>query len=61
MLGIGAFLLFMVPVGCAIFPQICEMPTAHLKETEPEAYAEAVKKFGSEDKLPEKLYFNKGL
>lgn len=60
-LGIGAFLIFMVPVGCAVFPQTCEVKTATLKTAEPEAYAEVVKKYGGEDAVPKLLYFNKGL
>lgn len=56
----GCFLVFMVPVGCALFPQRCEVKTAKLKTSDSEAYAQLVAKYG-EDKIPEKLYFNKGL
>ena len=61
MLGIGALLVFMVPFGCALFPQACEVRTADLSRADPEAFREAVEKFGSPDKVPQKLYFNKGL
>jgi hypothetical protein len=52
-LGIGCFLIFMVPTGCAIFPQNCEIKTASLKMSEPE--------YGADEAVPKALYFNKGL
>ena len=60
-LGIGALLVFMVPFGCALFPQTCEVRTADLSKSDPEAFQEAVKKYGTSDAVPQKLYFNKGL
>jgi hypothetical protein len=60
-LGIGCFLIFMVPTGCAIFPQNCEIKTASLKMSEPEAYKQLLKKYGADEAVPKALYFNKGL
>ena len=60
-MSVGCFLIFMVPVGCALFPQQCEIKTANLKSKEPEAFAELLKKYGKEESIPETLYFNKGL
>ena len=51
----------MVPFGCALFPQTCEVRTADLSKLDPEAFQEAVKKYGNPDAIPQKLYFNKGL
>ncbi|XP_030058684.1 sideroflexin-2 [Microcaecilia unicolor] len=51
----GGFLLFMVPVACALFPQQCSIAVANL---EPELRDSIVAKYG--DKVPY-VYFNKGL
>ncbi|XP_031453431.1 sideroflexin-2 [Phasianus colchicus] len=51
----GGFLLFMVPVACALFPQRCSLALADL---EPELRDSIVTKHG--DKVPF-VYFNKGL
>ncbi|XP_054975383.1 sideroflexin-2 isoform X2 [Sorex araneus] len=51
----GCFLVFMVPVGCALFPQICELPVSSL---EPELQDTIKAKYG--DTVPY-VYFNKGL
>ncbi|XP_027707865.1 sideroflexin-2 isoform X3 [Vombatus ursinus] len=51
----GGFLVFMVPVACAIFPQRCEMVVSHL---EPELQDSLKAKHGD---LISFVYFNKGL
>ncbi|NXX95013.1 SFXN2 protein, partial [Centropus bengalensis] len=51
----GAFLVFMVPAACALFPQRCSLALADL---EPELRDSIVAKHG--DKVPY-VYFNKGL
>lgn len=56
---VGGFLFFMVPVACALFPQNCSMDTSTIKAWEPELYEEMLRK--TEGKVPEKVYFNKGL
>jgi hypothetical protein len=60
-MAVGCFLIFMVPVGCAIFPQTYEVKSASLKTSEPEAYSQLLKKYVTEDAVPKTLYFNKGL
>lgn len=57
-LGAGAFLIFMVPVACGVFPQRCSISSSTLKKLEPEAYEKLEK---NTSKIPEQLYFNKGL
>lgn len=52
-------LMFMVPTACSIFPQKCSLDVATIKRFEPEFYEEMRKK--NNDKLPLKVYFNKGL
>jgi hypothetical protein len=53
-------LTIMVPTACAIFPQRSSIALATLKKYEPDSYDEVVKKVG-EKKVPDVLYFNKGL
>ena len=60
-LGVGCFLIFMVPIGCAIFPQNAAVSPQQLKKAEPKAYDMLLAKYGSEDRIPKELYFNKGL
>ena len=60
-LCVGCFLTAMVPAGCALYPQQCAVSTADLKSWEPEAYAQLLEKYGTQDAIPKKLYFNKGL
>lgn len=56
----GASLLFMVPTACALFPQQCSISTKTLQKYEPENYAQLQENCKG-GKVPEYLYFNKGL
>lgn len=58
-MAVGCFLTFMVPTACGLFPQKCSMKTTTLAWLEPEAYESIKKTCG--DKVPERVYFNKGL
>jgi len=58
-LGVGCFLMFMVPVGCSIFPQYVEISSQKLRSDDPPAYQQLCKKYG--DNIPSLLYYNKGL
>jgi len=58
-LGVGVFLLFMVPFACSIFPQNISVSSESLRESDPAAYKQLKEKYG--DKLPSLLYYNKGL
>ncbi|XP_043267270.1 sideroflexin-2 isoform X2 [Venturia canescens] len=57
---VGCFLSFMVPTACALFPQNCSIASSTLKRWEPENY-EILVKNSPNGKVPEYLYFNKGL
>lgn len=57
--GVGCFLLFMVPFACALFPQEAEISLDRIRSSEPSAYEELVKKYGAN--IPSTFYFNKGL
>ncbi|XP_048485463.1 sideroflexin-2 [Plutella xylostella] len=56
---VGVFLTFMVPTGCALFPQRCRLSIDTIKRFEPENYEEILKNTGG--KPPQYVYFNKGL
>ncbi|KAI5705786.1 hypothetical protein M8J75_001753 [Diaphorina citri] len=56
-LGVGCFLMVMVPTACAIFPQMTSIGTSTLETLEPEA-AQQIK---SKDKKLSTVFFNKGL
>jgi len=58
-LMLGVALTFMVPIGCALFPQKCSIKTDSLKYLEKDAFEDIKKKFG--ENYPDILYFNKGL
>jgi len=58
---VGGFLLFMVPFACSIWPQKCSLGTWVMERFEQDKFSDMVKKVGSKEKLPEKVYFNKGL
>uniref|UniRef100_A0A182JND0 Sidoreflexin n=1 Tax=Anopheles christyi TaxID=43041 RepID=A0A182JND0_9DIPT len=57
-LVVGCFLTVMVPTACALFPQKAELSTSVMKLVEPEFYEEMRKK---NERIPELVYFNKGL
>lgn len=56
---VGCFLVFMVPTACGLFPQRASLDASTIQRFEPEFYAEMEKKAGG--KVPERVYFNKGL
>ncbi|KAK7869704.1 hypothetical protein R5R35_011774 [Gryllus longicercus] len=56
---VGCFLIFMVPVACALFPQRCKISVKTIAWLEPEEY-EILKK-NTQGKVPDFVYFNKGL
>lgn len=58
-LGVGCFLLLMVPLSCAIFPQIVTLESKSLRLSDPEAYRQLQEKYG--ENIPELLFYNKGL
>lgn len=49
----------MVPTACAIFPQQCSLNISTIKRLEPEFYEEMLQ--NTKGKIPNKVYFNKGL
>ncbi|XP_060527369.1 sideroflexin-2 [Cylas formicarius] len=58
-MAVGCFLTFMVPAACALFPQRCSVKLSTLSLLEPSAYEKIKQNCG--DKVPERVYFNKGL
>uniref|UniRef100_A0A3Q1FRK3 Sideroflexin 2 n=1 Tax=Acanthochromis polyacanthus TaxID=80966 RepID=A0A3Q1FRK3_9TELE len=52
---VGAFLIFMVPAACSLFPQRCSMSVSKL---EPELRDSIVSRYGNS---VQQVYFNKGL
>nr|CAI5867097.1 unnamed protein product [Callosobruchus analis] len=58
-MAVGCFLSFMVPTACALFPQRCSLKTTTLAWLEPGTYEKMKEACGG--KLPERVYFNKGL
>lgn len=49
----------MVPFACAIFPQNCQMKMSTIQRFDAERYEKMRAKHG--DRLPERVFFNKGL
>ena len=56
---IGCFLIFMVPAACGLFPQRASLSTSTIKKFEPESYQEM--EDNTKGKVPDVVYFNKGL
>ncbi|CAH2046636.1 unnamed protein product, partial [Iphiclides podalirius] len=56
---VGMFLTFMVPTGCALFPQRCKLSIDSIKRFEKDKYEEILK--NTDGKPPQYVYFNKGL
>ena len=52
-------LTFMVPIGCALYPQRSTITTARLQTLEKEKWKKLSEQY--EEKVPSVLYFNKGL
>lgn len=58
-LACGLMLTFMTPTACSLFNQKCSLSTSMLSKYEPEVYAAMQNKCGG--KVPDTVYFNKGL
>jgi hypothetical protein len=56
---VGCFLICMVPTACGLFPQRASLSAATIKRFEPELYKEMEE--STKGKVPERVYFNKGL
>ena len=56
---VGCFLIFMVPTACGLFPQRASLSAGIIQRFEPEFYQEIEAK--TKGKVPEKVFFNKGL
>jgi tricarboxylate carrier len=56
---VGCFLIFMVPTACGLFPQRATLSTDCVKKFEPELYKEMEE--NTKGKVPDIVYFNKGL
>merc|ERR1719229_1129084 len=50
-MGVGCFLLFMVPTACSIWPQTMSVTSDHLRTSDPEAYSQLKLKYG--EKIPD--------
>lgn len=57
--GVGCFLLFMVPLACAFFPQDAQISLKTLQRSDVDAYEGLQKKYGAN--IPQVFYYNKGL
>lgn len=56
---VGCFLIFMVPTACGLFPQRASLTAGIIEKFEPEFYKEI--EANSKGKVPERVFFNKGL
>lgn len=56
---VGCFLIFMVPTACGLFPQRASLSASIIQKFEPEFYKQI--EANTKGKVPEKVYFNKGL
>jgi len=59
--GVGCFLLVMVPLACALFPQDVSITADSIRTSDPEAYESLELKYGSKSNIPSVFYYNKGL
>jgi len=57
--GVGCFLLLMVPMACALFPQDAQISLKDLKSYDPEVYSSISAKYGAS--VPQMFFYNKGL
>jgi len=58
-LGVGCFLMLMVPTGCSIWPQVISVSSETIRSKDPDAYSQLKIKYG--DSIPAELFYNKGL
>ena len=56
---VGCFLIVMVPTACGLFPQRASLSASIIQKFEPEFYKQIEEK--TKGKVPEKVFFNKGL
>jgi sideroflexin-2 len=56
---VGCFLIVMVPSACALFPQRASLSASMIQKFEPEFYQQIEAK--TKGKVPETVFFNKGL
>lgn len=56
---VGCFLVFMVPTACGLFPQRASLSASTIQRFEPEFYKDI--EANTKGKIPEKVFFNKGL
>lgn len=56
---VGCFLVFMVPTACGLFPQRASLSASIIGRFEPEFYQQI--EANTKGKVPEKVFFNKGL
>lgn len=56
---VGCFLIFMVPAACGLFPQRASLSASIIQKFEPEFYQQI--EANSKGKVPERVFFNKGL
>lgn len=56
---VGCFLIFMVPTACGLFPQRASLKASIIQKFEPEFYKQIEET--TKGKVPEKVFFNKGL
>jgi sideroflexin-2 len=56
---VGCFLIFMVPTACGLFPQRASLHASTIERFESDSYKDIKEK--TKAKVPEKVYFNKGL
>lgn len=58
-MAVGCFLIVMVPTACGLFPQRASLSSSTIKRFEPELYKQIEEL--TKNKVPENVYFNKGL
>jgi sideroflexin-2 len=56
---VGCFLIVMVPTACGLFPQRASLSASIIQKFEPEFYKDI--EANTKGKVPEKVFFNKGL
>lgn len=56
---VGCFLIIMVPTACGLFPQRASLSASIISKFEPEFYKDM--EANTKGKVPEKVFFNKGL